>query len=55
MEVWLILAETLNKQKLNFCRYALFHMKTRVCLKYFVGFCRLIFICIKLLDLLVFF
>ena len=28
-----------EKQKLNFSRSALFHMKTRVCLKYFVNDC----------------
>ena len=39
MKVWLILAEILKTQKLNFFCYALFHMKTRASLKYFVSYC----------------
>ena len=39
MNVLLILAKAFEKQKLNFSRGALFHMKTRVRLKYFVGDC----------------
>ena len=31
--------KTLEKQKLNFSRCALFHMKTRVSLRYFVSYC----------------
>ena len=31
--------KTLEKQKLNFSRCALFHMKTRVSLRYFVIYC----------------
>ena len=33
--------KTHEKQKLNFSRSAVFHMRTRVCLKYFVHDCRL--------------
>ena len=33
----LILAKTLDRQKLNFSPSALFHMKTRVSLNYFVN------------------
>ena len=36
IENLLILVKTLEKKKLNFSRSALFHMKTRVSLKYFV-------------------
>ena len=32
----------LKKQKLNFSRTTLFHMKARVCLKYFVNDCRIV-------------
>ena len=39
MKVLLILAKTFEKQKLNFTHSALFHMKTRVVLKYFVNDC----------------
>ena len=39
MKALLILAENLKKWKLNFFRFALFHMKTRVSLKYFVSYC----------------
>ena len=39
MKVLLILAKTLEKQKLKFYCSALFHMKTRVGLKYFVSDC----------------
>ena len=39
MKVLLKLAETPEKQKLNFSCCALFHMKTRVSLKYFVSYC----------------
>ena len=38
MKVLLILAETIKKQKLNFSRYVLFHIKTRVSLKYFMSY-----------------
>ena len=34
-----MLAKSLEKQKLNFSCSALFHMKTRVSLKYFVNDC----------------
>ena len=40
IKVWLILSKTLEKQKLNFCRSALFLMKARVSLKYFLNDCR---------------
>ena len=40
MKILLILGKTLEKQKLNFSRSALFQMKTRVSLKYFVNDCR---------------
>ena len=33
--------KALEKEKLNFSDCALFHMKTRVSLKYFVSYCRL--------------
>ena len=36
MKILLILAKALEKQKLNFACSALFHIKTRVNLKYFV-------------------
>ena len=36
--------EISEKYKLDFSRSALFHMKTRVCLKYFVNDCRLIMV-----------
>ena len=39
MKILLILAKTLEKQKLNFSRIALFHIKTRLSLKYFVNDC----------------
>ena len=39
MKALLILAENLKKWKLNFFRFALFHMKTRVSLNYFVSYC----------------
>ena len=39
MKVLPILAKNFEKQKLNFSRSALFHMKTRVNLKYFVNDC----------------
>ena len=39
MKVLLILAKTLEKQKLNFACSAPFHMKTRASLKYFVNEC----------------
>ena len=32
--------KTLERHKSNFCRSALFHMKTRVCIKYLVHDCR---------------
>ena len=35
-----VLPWTFEKQKLNFSRCALFHMKTRASLKYFVSYCR---------------
>ena len=40
MKALFTLAKTLEKQKLNFSRSALFHMKTRVSLKYLVNDCR---------------
>ena len=39
-KILLILAKTAEKKKLNFSRSALFHIKTRVSLKYFVNGCR---------------
>ena len=36
---WKTEIELLPKEKLNFCRSALFHMKTRVGLKYFLNDC----------------
>ena len=39
MKILLILAKTLEKQKLSFSCSALFHMKTKVSLKYFVNGC----------------
>ena len=39
MKTLLILAKTLEKSKLNFSSSAIFHMKTRVSLKYFVNDC----------------
>ena len=39
VKIFSILAKNFGKQKLNFSRRALFHMKTRVCLKYFVHDC----------------
>ena len=39
MKILSILAKTLEKQKLNFSHSALFHMETRVRLKYFVNGC----------------
>ena len=39
MKILLMLAKTLEKQKLNFSCSVLFHMKTRVSLKYFVNDC----------------
>ena len=40
MKILFILVRTLEKQKLNFFHSALFHLKTRVSLKYFVNDCR---------------
>ena len=45
MNILLILAKTLEKQRLIPSRSALFRMKTRVSLKYFVVDCRLIRAC----------
>ena len=39
MKILLILLKTLEKEKLNFSRSALFHMKTRVSLIYSVNDC----------------
>ena len=39
MKMLLILAKALEKQKFNFNRSVLFHMKTRADLKYFVNDC----------------
>ena len=39
MKVLSILAKSLEKQEVNFSRSTLFHMKTRVDLKYFVNDC----------------
>ena len=39
MKILLIIAKNLKKQTLNFSRSALFRMKTRVSLKYFVNDC----------------
>ena len=41
MEILSTLAKSSEKKKLNFSLSALFHMKTRVCLKYFVRDCSL--------------
>ena len=41
MQILLILAKTLATQKLNFSRIQLFHIKTRVSLKYIVNDCRI--------------
>ena len=38
MKILLVLIQSPEKQKLNFSRNALFHMKTSVCLKYFVNY-----------------
>ena len=38
------LAKTLEKHKSNFSRSALFHMKTRVCIKHFFHDCRVFYI-----------
>ena len=35
-----VLVQIPEKRKLKFFRRALFHMKTKVCLKYFVNDCR---------------
>ena len=43
MKILLILAKIIEKQKLNFSCSALFHMKTRVSLKYFVNDCTSLF------------
>ena len=40
MKIFLILVKTLEKQKLDISRSALFHTKTRVSLKYLVNGCR---------------
>ena len=40
MKILSVLAKSLEKQQLNFSRSTVFHMKTRVCLKYFVKDCR---------------
>ena len=39
LKILLILAKTLQKQKSNFSRSALYHKKTRVSLKYLVSDC----------------
>ena len=39
MKTLLVLVKTLEKQKLNFSRSVLIHMKTRFSLKYFVNDC----------------
>ena len=44
MKILLILAKTLEKQELNFSRSALFHMKTRVSLRYFMNDCSYLFL-----------
>ena len=41
LKTLLMLAKSLQKQKSNFSRSALFHKKTRVSLNYFVSDCRL--------------
>ena len=41
MQILLILAKTLATQKLNFSSIQLFHIKTRVNLKYFDNDCRI--------------
>ena len=45
IKILLILEKTTEKWKLKLSRISLFHMKTRVCLKYFVNACRLFGIC----------
>ena len=40
MKVLLILAETSRKTEMKLSRSALFHMETRVSLRYFVSYCR---------------
>ena len=42
MKILSILAKTAEKEKLNFSRSVLFHMKTRLCLKYYGNGCSLI-------------
>ena len=39
MKILLLLAKAIEKQKLNSSRSGLFHIKTRVSLKYFVNDC----------------
>ena len=39
MKILKVLVERPEKQKLNFSHSALFYIKTRVCLKYFVNDC----------------
>ena len=41
MKILSILAKTIEKQKLNFFRSALFHMETRVSLKYLWNGCKI--------------
>ena len=48
MKLLLIVAKPFEKQKSNFSRNALFHMKTRVSLKYFGNDCRWLQLTIKL-------
>ena len=43
MKILSILEKTVEKKKLNFSRNTLFHIKTRVCLKYFVNGCSYIY------------
>ena len=50
MKILLILGKTLEKQKLNFSRSALFHMKTGVSLKYFVNDCKMRSNCLYRFD-----
>ena len=44
MKVLLVLAESSWKTEINFSSCVLFHMKTRVSLKYFVSYCRYILV-----------
>ena len=47
MKILLVLVKYPEKQKLSFSRSALFYIKTRVCLKYIVNDCSLVFLKFK--------